>query len=407
MTSSEKMNTSKEIESESKKIENILDNSKPSTWITYGGNVLWVPVIALTGFGILFVYSASSVYSAQHYGTEFYFAKKQAFFLLPSLLAALAGAMIPFELYYKFIKYLFFILVTMTFATHLPGIGRKVYGASRWLNLGIMPIQPSEFLRVFSIMYMVWIISKQDNINKKYIESKKYPPLIEYGCLLLAPIAIIAQKDLGTTVVVITGCLGVLFINGLPKRYFAGIFGILIFGLISAILFEPYRIARVMTFLNPFKDPLGSGFQVIQSFVAVANGGLFGRGIGESQQKLFFLPEAHTDFILAVITEEMGFIGILVLAILYSVLYYAILRLVIYGSTHRDRLLATGAFAMLVITTIINMGVVAGALPTKGLPLPFISNGGSALIANYFIIGLMSQISRRIYLQNNQLKKAI
>ncbi|APJ02459.1 FtsW/RodA/SpoVE family cell cycle protein [Silvanigrella aquatica] len=382
-------------------IENILDVSKPSTWMTYGGNVLWVPVIALTGFGILFVYSSSSVYSAQHFGTEFYYAKKQTFYLIPALIAALIGAKFPLETFYKYIKYIFFGLVIMAFATHLPYIGRTVSGAPRWINLWILPpLQPSEFLKVFAILYLTWIITSKPGFYQKN-EPFRLPNWMEWGCLGLAPISIIAQKDFGTTVVVISGIVSILFMNGLPKRYFAGIFGVLIFGLTSAILAEPYRITRIMTFLDPFKDPLGSGFQVIQSFVAVANGGLFGRGIGESQQKLFFLPEAHTDFILAVITEEMGFIGILVLAILYSVLYYAILRLVLYGKDLRDRLLATGAFAMLVTTTIINMGVVAGALPNKGLPLPFISNGGTALIANFFIIGLMSQISRRIYTQNN------
>lgn len=382
-------------------IEQISENTKPSTWITYGGNVLWVPVIALTGFGILFVYSSSSVYSFQHFGTEFYYAKKQTFFLIPAFLAAIVGAKIPLEIFYKFLKYIFFILVIMTFATHLPYIGRTVSGAPRWINLGILPpIQPSEFLKIFTIIYLTWIVTSKPgyyNVN----EPNRLPNLIELIFLSLAPISIIAQKDFGSTVVVISGIVGILFMNGLAKRYFAGIFGMLFIGLTAAILAEPYRITRIMTFLDPFKDPLGSGFQVIQSFVAVANGGLFGRGIGESQQKLFFLPEAHTDFILAVISEEMGFIGILVLAILYSVLYYAILRLVLYGKTHRDRLLATGAFAMLVTTTIINMGVVAGALPNKGLPLPFISNGGTALVANFFIIGLMSQISRRTYNQNN------
>lgn len=217
--------------------------------------------------------------------------------------------------------------------------------------------------------------------------------------LALTPVAVMLQKDLGTTIVILSGYLSVLFMNGLQKKYIAGIFGALFSGFVLAVLAEPYRIARVMTFLNPFKDPLGAGFQVIQSFVAVANGGLFGRGIGESQQKLFFLPEAHTDFILAVITEEMGFLGVLVLAILYCVLYYAILRLILCAKTLSERLLASGYFSMLAVTTVINMGVVAGALPTKGLPLPFISNGGSALIANYFIIGLMAQISRRIHQQ--------
>ncbi len=377
-----------------------LESPKLSTWITYGGNVLWIPVIALTGFGILFVYSSSSVYSSQHFGTEFYYAKRQAIYLIPAIIAAIIGAKVPFEQYYKYIRHLFFIFVILTFSTHLPFIGKTVSGASRWIALGPLPaIQPSEFLKIFTIMLLTWIFTTKPGLYIKN-EPTRFSNIIELSLLFIAPLAIISQKDFGSTVVVISGIVAILFMNGLPKRYFAGIFAFIITALTTAILIEPYRISRIMTFLDPFKDPLGSGFQVIQSFVAVANGGLFGRGIGESQQKLFFLPEAHTDFILAVITEEMGFIGILVLAILYSVLYYAILRLVIYGKNHRDRLLATGAFAMLVTTTVINMGVVAGALPNKGLPLPFISNGGTALVANFFIIGLLSQISRRIYTDN-------
>lgn len=354
-------------------------------WILYGGNVLWVPVLALSGLGILFVYSASSVYALQTYGNEFYFAKKQALFLIPSCVAAILGAKIPLEFFYKYIRLFFMALVLMTLATHVPHLGRRVGGAARWLNLGPIPVQPSEFLKSFTLLFMVFLTQQQ---KRTYID---------YACLLLAPIAILSQKDLGTTVVVVCGCLSILFMHGLAKRIFAAIFGFLLLVFVGAVIAEPYRMARVMTFLNPFQDPLGAGFQVIQSFIAVANGGVFGRGIGESQQKLFFLPEAHTDFILAVITEEMGFVGVLVLAVLYSVLYYAILRLVLYAKTNAERLFAAGVFAMLVMTTIINMGVVAGALPTKGLPLPFISNGGSSLIANFFVIGLLSQILKRTY----------
>ena len=358
-----------------------------NTWNAYGGNVLWIPVLALTGIGILFVYSASSVYALQTYGNEFYFAKKQALFLIPSFIAALIGAKIPFQFFYKNIKFLFGLAVIFTFATHLPHIGRRVGGAPRWLNIGPFPVQPAEFLKSFTLIFMVFLLC-QKNIHKKW-------PY--YIFLALSPIAIISQKDLGTTLVVVSGCLTILFMNGFPKRFFFAIFGFLSCGMLIAILAEPYRISRIMTFLNPFKDPLGSGFQVIQSFIAIANGGIFGRGIGESSQKLFFLPEAHTDFILAVITEEMGFIGIVVLSILYAVLYYAILRIILFAKNHTDRLFASGVFTMLVLTTIINMGVVAGAFPTKGLPLPFISNGGSALIANFFLIGLLSQISKRIH----------
>ncbi len=387
-------------------IENVKDTSaseKISAWSAYGGNVLWIPALALTGMGILFVYSASSVYSLQNFKNEFYFAKKQALFLIPACVAAYVGVKIPLNFYFKYIRTLFTILVLMTFATHIPHIGRRVSGAARWLNLGPFPIQPSEFLKGFTLIFMVCLVLKKYK-EKAFFDDisfltfiRKHDIFFHYFLLLLAPVAIIAQKDLGTTLVLTIGCLAIIYIGGLAIRFFIALFGFLIFALVVAVIAEPYRIARVMTFLDPFKDPLGSGFQVIQSFVAVANGGFWGKGIGESQQKLFFLPEAHTDFILAVITEEMGFLGVLVLAILYGVLYYAIMRLVLFAKTQEDRLLATGIFAMLCMTTLINMGVVAGALPTKGLPLPFISNGGSALIGNFFLIGLLSQISKRIY----------
>ena len=291
-------------------------------------------------------------------------------------------------------------LLILTFATHLPKIGRKISGASRWIGVGPIGVQPAEFLKIFTILFFVSLLTKKfsnHEINqlktiKDYSLSKK-----DLLLLLLAPISILAQKDLGTTIVLIAGIISILFIGGFPKRYFILLLSSLSLLLFSAVIFEPYRIVRIMTFLNPFQDPLGAGFQVIQSFVAVANGGIFGRGIGESQQKLFFLPEAHTDFILAVISEELGFVGVLVLCLLFIVLFYALLRLILYSKSIQDRLLISGIFAMLVTTTIINMAVVAGALPTKGLPLPFISNGGSALIGNYFLIGLCAQISKRIY----------
>lgn len=365
-----------------------LQNSQTKFWALYGGNVLWLPVFALTGFGILFVYSASSVYAGANFGNEFYFVKKQILFLLPALFAGMCGAFIPTEFYLKHVKKLFIIATIFTLMTHLPFLSRRVGGASRWLNLGPISVQPAEFLKICTLLFLVSILT-----NKEMPYKTKW---MQAALLMLSPFAIILQKDLGTTVVVLAGCVAILFMNGLAKRYFVTIFTFLFSAMTIAILVEPYRIKRIMTFLNPFKDPLGSGFQIIQSFVAVANGGVLGRGIGESQQKLFFLPEAHTDFILAVITEEMGFIGVLVLSFLYSILFYAILRLVLLGRNHQDRLIATGVFATLVLTTIINMGVVAGALPTKGLPLPFISNGGSALIANYFVIGLMAQLSSKI-----------
>jgi len=368
--------------------------SKTNLWSIYAGNVLWLPVFTLTGFGILFVYSASSVYADTKFGNEFYFVNKQLVFLIPALLFGALGIIIPIKFYIKHIKVLFSMTLILTLMTHLPGVSRKVGGAARWLSIKGLSIQPAEFLKVCTLLFLISILTtKVTSLKNRWIQG---------AFLLLSPLAIISQKDLGTVVVMCIGCAAILFMNGLAKRYFYAISFFLVGGFSTAILIEPYRIKRIMTFLNPFRDPLGSGFQIIQSFVAVANGGIFGRGIGESQQKLFFLPEAHTDFILAVIAEEMGFLGVLVLAVLYGTLFFAIFKIILESNDHQDRLVSTGLFAILSFTTIINMGVVAGALPTKGLPLPFISNGGSALIANYFVLGLLAQLASKISAHNYQ-----
>ncbi len=161
----------------------------------------------------------------------------------------------------------------------------------------------------------------------------------------------------------------------------------------------PYRLKRLVSFLDPFSDPLGSGFQVIQSFVAIASGGLFGKGLGGSQQKLFFLPEAHTDFILSVIGEEMGFIGLVIIFLIYGILFYSLLQVLLAVHEPFQRMLTAGLLAMIASSTLVNMGVCAGLLPTKGLTLPFISSGGSSLVANLFSMGILAQIHAKAYIR--------
>ena len=163
----------------------------------------------------------------------------------------------------------------------------------------------------------------------------------------------------------------------------------------------PYRLKRLITFLDPFADPLGSGFQVIQSFVAIASGGLFGKGLGGSQQKLFFLPEAHTDFILSVIGEEMGFVGLAIIMLIYGMLFFSILQVLVAVKCQFSKMLTAGLLTMFASSTLINMGVCAGLLPTKGLTLPFISSGGSSLVANLFAIGLLAQIHAEAYIRQH------
>lgn len=356
----------------------------------YGGQALWFPVIALIAFGILFVYSSSSVYAGQKFGNEFLFVKKQFMYLFPGLIAAYVGMKFPLEKLFKHSGKILIAALLLTALTKVPHIGHKVGGASRWILVGPVQFQPSEILKFGALLFV------SNQLIKTPVDLHKiWPALLSFGVLL-------AQPDFGSSVILMMGITAILFIHGLPRRYFALSLVTLLPVIIVVMISAPYRVKRLVTFLDPFADPLGSGFQVIQSLVAVASGGWFGKGLGGSQQKLFFLPEAHTDFIFAVIAEEMGFAGVLIIAIIYGLLYYTILQIINRATQHAHRLLASGILAILCGSTVVNLGVVCGLFPTKGLPLPFISAGGSSLIVNLFLIGILSQIHREILVHKSQ-----
>lgn len=350
---------------------------------TMGTQALWFPVLALIAFGVLFVYSSSSVYAAQKFGNEFIFVKKQIFYLIPGAVAAYLGTRVPIEWLLRHAKKIFVCALFLVVLTKVPHIGHRVGGASRWILLGPVQLQPSEFLKVAALLFMTRQLSQEPTKLLKI-----WPVGLAFGALLLQP-------DFGSTMILMLGMLAILFVHGTPKRIFFGGLALLVPAAAVVMISAPYRVRRLVTFLDPFADPLGAGFQVIQSLVALAGGGWFGKGLGGSQQKLFFLPEAHTDFIFAVIAEEMGFAGVLIITFIYALLYYAILQLVSRAREHHNRLLGAGFFAIMCGSTMVNMGVVAGVFPTKGLPLPFISAGGSSLLANLFIVGLLAQISKR------------
>jgi cell division protein FtsW len=366
-------------------------SSAPSAFVSYGGQTLWFPVVALMSFGLLFVYSASSVYAAQKFGDEFLFVKKQLIYVVPGVAAAFIGARLPVSFLRRVAPALFLFALVATFLTKVPGIGKSVKGAARWLALGPMQIQPSEFLKITTVLFAAFVLERTPH---------KLHRLWPAG---LALFALLLQPDFGSMVILCLGMAGIVFLHGVPKRVFFGAFALALPALGAVMIAEPYRVRRLVTFLDPFADPLGAGFQVIQSFVAIASGGLLGKGLGGSQQKLFFLPEAHTDFILAVIGEEMGFIGIATLMLIYALFFYTVLQIVTHARTSAERLLAAGIFAMLAGSTLVNMGVVAGLLPTKGLTLPFISAGGSSLVANLFMVGLLSRVHRDALMARNAL----
>ncbi|MFZ9519173.1 MAG: putative lipid II flippase FtsW [Silvanigrellaceae bacterium] len=360
-----------------------------SVFDAYGGQTIWFPVIALLSFGLLFVYSASSVYAGQKYGDEFLFARKQIIYFIPGAMAAFLGARLPLQKLRNHSTSIFIVVLAITGLTLVPGIGKRILGAARWISAGGVQIQPSEFLKIAVVIYLASILSEA-----KLALGKALSVLLAFAVLL-------KQPDFGSSVILMVGILAVLFFTGIPKRFFFG--GIVMLLPVIAILAvaAPYRLRRLVSFLDPFADPLGSGFQVIQSFVAIASGGLFGKGLGGSQQKLFFLPEAHTDFILAVIGEEMGFVGLAIIIVIYAMLFYSILQILVAVTCKFSRMLTAGLMSMIAASTLVNMGVCAGLLPTKGLTLPFISSGGSSLVANLFAMGLLAQIHASAYIRQH------
>lgn len=375
-------------------VEEVLQREQraPSLFNLYGGQALWFPVLALMSFGLLFVYSASSVYSSQKFGDEYMFVKKQLIYVIPGFVAALMGMRISLRWIDRWGMHIYFFALFTSALTRVPGIGKKVGGAARWLSVGPFSFQPSEFLKIATVILVTALLAK----NPRNL-TQLWPALTTFVILIIQP-------DFGSTVIIALAMATIVLIHGVPKRLFVlGIVSSLPI-LIGMMIAAPYRIKRLVTYLDPFADPLGAGFQVIQSFVAVANGGWFGKGLGASQQKLFFLPEAHTDFILAVIGEEMGFSGIFIIALIYLLLFYTMMQILKSAASHRERLLASGFFSMMAGSAIINMGVVVGLFPTKGLPLPFISAGGSSLIANLFMIGLIAQIHKTAVERNAHIK---
>ena len=365
------------------------DSQPLSSFALYGGQTLWFPVLALVSLGILFVYSSSSVYAAQKFGNEFLFVQKQFIYLFPGLLAAYVGAKCDLQRIGQHLGKIFIFTLILMILTHAPYVGKRVGGAARWVAFGPLQIQPSELLKIVTVLFVSQLLADYP---------QKFARLWPVG---LCFVTLLWQPDFGSSVILAIGLVAIIFIHGIPKKVFFSCAAVLLPLAAIVMVARPYRVKRLVTFLNPFDDPRGSGFQVIQSFVAIANGGWFGTGLGGSQQKLFFLPEAHTDFILAVIAEEMGFAGVTIICLIYFLLFLSVSQIILRSANHRDRLLATGLLTMLASSALVNMCVVSGLMPTKGLPLPFISSGGSALVANFFIMGLLAQIHRRGFLHHD------
>jgi len=353
--------------------------------------LLLVPSILLLGLGLIAIYSASNYIASQEAGDSYFYLKRQAFFALIGISLLIAAKNIPAELYGRFVYPLLLVSFLMLVMVLIPGIGSKVGGATRWIKLGGFSIQPSELVKLSLAVYIAYSMSKKGPVMSSF--SKGFlPHLIVVGTFMGL---ILLQHDLGTPVIIGSWLMLLLFVGGF------NVFQLMFMGLLSLpvvywlITSANYRLNRLTTFLDPWKDPQGLGFQIIHSFLAFGSGGIFGVGLGNSKQKLLYLPEPHTDFILSIVAEELGLVGVTAVVALFAVLIIRGIKISLNAPDLYSSYLALAISTLIGLQAVINMGVVMGLLPTKGLTLPFLSYGGSSLLVNLIGVGILLSISAR------------
>ena len=352
--------------------------------------MLWAAVAILLIIGVIFVYSASSVLALTYYGSAHYFLKKHLIGIALGLITALCIQWVPIRLLQKSAPYLFFGALCLTIATLFPQISYLIHGSRRWLAIGGFSFQPSELLKVTVPLYIAAFLDMMQKADKSRILI-----YIILGIIVSSTSAILLlQPDFGLMITLLVTTLAMLFVAQFNLYDIGYLLGGLSIISIILIAMRPYRVRRLLTFLNPWSDPRGAGFQIIQSLIAIGSGHWTGMGITHSKQKFFYLPMQHTDFIFAIIAEETGFIGCLFLIAVYITLIYAGLRLATLMPTFFAQLTIAGYTTLIGLQTIINLAVVTGIAPTKGMGLPFISYGNTALVAMCIMVGIITLLAR-------------
>ena len=346
---------------------------------------LLIYVIILSLFGLLMIYSSSSIWGMYRYNNPYKYLISQSIFLIMGYFIMYLITNIPYSLYKKYSNKILLICIILLILVLIPGVGIIRNGSRSWFGIGSFGIQPSEATKLGLIIYT----SKYLSTNK--IKTSLIPILfitfLVFGLIMLEP-------DLGTGVIIVTSIVALLFISGVDMSFFLriGILGLI--GIIVLVIIAPYRIARITAFLNPWSDPLGSGFQIIQSLYAIGPGGLLGMGLGNSIQKHFYLPEPQTDFIFSIISEELGFMGVLIVSSLFVLIIYHGIKIALSSEDKFAKYLSFGITFSIAFQTILNLMVVVGLIPVTGVTLPLISYGGSSLLVSLSEIGILLNISK-------------
>jgi cell division protein FtsW len=336
------------------------------------------------------VYSASAVWAEYKFHDSFFFAKRQLLFAVVGIFAMFVIMNIDYWTWRDWSKTLLIICFVLLVLVLIPGVGMVRNGSRSWIGVGAFSIQPSEFMKLAMIAFLAKYLSE----NQKNIISFKRGLLPALALVFAAFGMIMLQPDLGTGTVMVGTCIVIIFVAGARISHFIGLGVLGLAGFAALILSAPYRIKRITSFLNPWEDPLGSGFQIIQSLYAIGPGGLFGLGLGQSRQKFFYLPEPQTDFIFAILAEELGFIGGSLVLLLFSLLLWRGVRIALGAPDLYGSFLAIGIISMVAIQVMINIGVVTGLMPVTGITLPFLSYGGSSLTLMLMAIGVLLNISK-------------
>lgn len=379
---------------------------RPKTFVEID-RFLVLSVGALISIGILMVSSASIAYAAYGYGDEFFFLKRHLIYLAISALGALIVLQIPLQLWYRYAGLLLAGSAVLLIAVLIPGIGHEVNGSSRWLRAGPLTLQVSELAKLAIIIFVAAYLQRhQLHLRDQWQDFAK--PL---GILALFSLLLLLEPDFGSTIVIGSTVLAMLFIAGVRLWQFLALMSLAVAGIAGLIVASPYRFQRLITFLDPWADRYDSGYQLTQSLIAFGRGEWFGVGLGNSVQKLFYLPEAHTDFVFAIFAEEFGLLGVLVVVALLILLVARVFAIGLRAIKRQDWFVAYAVFGfgiMLAGQAFINLGVTSGLLPTKGLTLPFVSYGGSSLVVCSLIIALVLRAGLEMnYAVTNKAQQAV
>ena len=355
--------------------------------------ILLFSVIILVLFGLLMIYSSSSIWADYKFNDSFHYVKYQSVFFIMGLILMIIISKIDYRIYYKYSNVILFISFILLVLVLIPGIGSIRNGSRSWFGIGPFGIQPSEAAKISLIIFTSKYLSLSTRFIKNYLLG--IIPILLVVCLFFG--LIMLQPDLGTGLILFLSIISILFIAGVPISFFIGGGVIGLIGVIVLIIIAPYRMDRITSFINPWKDELGTGFQIIQSLYAIGPGGLLGNGYLNSIQKHFYLPEPQTDFIFSIIAEEFGVVGAFIVVGLFIIIFFRGINIACKCDDSFGKYLCFGILFQLIFQAIMNLCVVVGIIPVTGVTLPFISYGGSSLIISMISIGIILNISRNLY----------